>query len=281
MIYALRVTPPEPRRPRHPRWPLAVLALAVIAVCALAGWRPWAQPSTVVSASGDTAAVTAPAALSLPEEPRVLIFGDSWTYGSAASDPTLGYAYVLGRTLGWDTIVDGVRGSGYLKPGWDGGSFGERIAALDPALDPDLVIVEGSINDRRLPAEGYREAVTAAWDALAAHYPDAAIVILGPAPQILPVEPATARIDADLSDLAAARGWWYISPIAEKWITPENYPSVIDTSDIGRDHPSTDGHAYLAERVAASLARIAGPTDVIADAPADSTSGGVLEPADR
>ena len=85
----------------------------------------------------------------------MLIFGDSWTYGSAANAPELGYAYVLGGTLGWETIVNGVRGSGYLKPGLDGGTFGERIAALDPALDPDLVIVQGSINDR---AQGRRRA---------------------------------------------------------------------------------------------------------------------------
>ena len=129
--------------------------------------------------SGRSAGRDRPAALALPEQPRVLVFGDSWTYGSAASLPTLGYAYVLGERLGWETTVDGVRGSGYLKPGPDGGSYGERIAALDPALDPDLVIVEGSINDRRLPATGYRDAV-AAWDALAALYPEAAIVILGP-----------------------------------------------------------------------------------------------------
>ena len=38
----------------------------------------------------------------------------------------------------------------------DGPDFGTRIAALDPALDPDLVIVQGSINDRKLPADGYR-----------------------------------------------------------------------------------------------------------------------------
>ena len=101
--------------------------------------------------------------------------------------PTLGYAYVLGESEGWDTIVDGVRGSGYLKPGIDGGSYGERIAQLDPALDPDLVIVEGSINDRRLYPTGYRDAVTAAWDALAALYPEASFVIMGPAPQVLPV----------------------------------------------------------------------------------------------
>ncbi len=280
MTYALRVTPAVRTRTHRPRWPFAVLALAVIAVCALAGWRPWATPGSAPASVSAAAAdpVIAPAALALPDDPRVLVFGDSWTYGSAASDPTLGYAYVLGRTLGWDTVVDGVRGSGYLKPGLDGGSFGERIAALDPGMDPDLVIVEGSINDRRLPAEGYREAVTAAWDALAARYPEAEIVILGPAPQVLPVEAATARIDTDLASLAGARGWWYISPIADGWITEANYLTVIDTSDVGRDHPSTDGHAYLAERVAAALEAMSGASDIVADGGEDPTAGGVVEP---
>jgi lysophospholipase L1-like esterase len=256
-------------------WPLALAALAIAAVCGVAALRPWVEaPSAVVATAQDAApAVIAPAALALPEQPRVLVFGDSWTYGSAASLPTLGYAYVLGERLGWETTVDGVRGSGYLKPGLDGGSYGERIAALDPALDPDLVIVEGSINDRRLPATGYRDAVTAAWDALAALYPEAAIVILGPAPQVLPVQETTARIDADLAALAAVRGWWYISPIAENWITPDNYPEVIDTG-IGREHPSTHGHGYLATRVAESLEAMSESTGIVADAPHDAESPG-------
>jgi lysophospholipase L1-like esterase len=251
-------------------WPLALAALAIAAVCALAAVRPWGAAPTPVAATAQDAApaVIAPAALALPEQPRVLVFGDSWTYGSAASLPTLGYAYVLGERLGWQTTVDGVRGSGYLKPGLDGGSYGERIAALDPALDPDLIIVEGSINDRRLPAAGYRDAVTAAWDALTALYPDAAVVILGPAPQVLPVQEATARIDGDLAALAAARGWWYISPIADEWITPGNYADVIDTG-IGRDHPSTNGHGYLATRVAEALEQMSESTGVVADAPHD------------
>ena len=48
---------------------------------------------------------------------------------------------------------------------------------------------------------------------------------------------------------------------------------MIDTG-IGRDHPSTDGHAYLAERVAESLARMSAPTDVVADAPLDEEIAG-------
>jgi len=248
-------------------WPLALAVLAVAAVCAVAAVRPWAEaPDAVVATTNDGVAAEAPTALVVPEEPRVLIFGDSWTYGSAASMPSLGYAYVLGERMDWQTTVDGVRGSGYLKPGIDGGSYGERISALDPALSPDLVIVQGSINDRRLPAAGYREAVNAAWDSLRAVYPNASIVILGPAPQVLPVQETTARIDADLAALAGARGWWYISPIADAWITPENYADVIDTG-MGRDHPSTGGHALLATRLAEALAAMSEGPDVAADAP--------------
>ena len=256
-------------RARRPWLPIIGAALAVAIVCALGAWRPWIVPSAPVAADDEAAVAITPAALVLPDEPRVLVFGDSWVYGSAAIVPTLGFAYRLGDDLGWETVVDGVRGSGYLKPGLDGGSYPERVAALDPALDPDLIIVEGSINDRRLPAAGYRDAVTEVWDALVSLYPDAAIVILGPSPQVLPVEAATSRIDADLAALAAARGWWYISPIAEGWIREANYLDVIDTGPVGRDHPSTAGHAYLAERVAEALHGMTEATDVVADAPLD------------
>lgn len=229
-----------------------VLAAAVTAVV-LGVWRPWVPaPIDSPALASEEVVVVAPAPLVLPEHPRVLVFGDSWTYGSAASDPTLGYAYLLGDLLDGETFVNGVRGSGYLKPGLDGPAFGERIAALDPALDPDLVIIQGSINDRALGAQGYREAVTAAWDALAATYPDAAIVVLGPAPHELPVGDATARIDQDLAALAGGRGWWYISPVQEEWITEQNYLTVIDV-DLGNKHPSTDGHRYLAEKLATAL----------------------------
>jgi lysophospholipase L1-like esterase len=265
------MTSTTPTRARTPLWALVALAVALALVVAVAAWRPWAAPATPVAAGEAAAppAMLAPAPLALPEHPKVLVFGDSWVYGSAATVPTLGFAYVIGERLGWDVVVDGVRGSGYLKPGIDGPSYPDRIAALDPELDPDLVIIEGSINDRKRPAEGYREAVTGAWDALAALYPDAAFVVLGPAPQVLPVETATARIDKDLAELAGARGWWYVSPLREEWISPENYLDVIDTSPLGNNHPSDAGHAYLAERLERAIASMTGVTDAAADVPAE------------
>lgn len=231
--------------------------IAVVVVIALGMWRPWAPlPEAAPIGAGEQLIVAERAPLVLPENPRALVFGDSWTYGSAAHRPSLGYAYVLAELIDGETIVDGVRGSGYLKPGIDGPPFGERIAALNPRLDLDLIIVQGSINDREQGEAGYREAVAAAWDDLVMAYPGVQIVVLGPAPHILPVGAATARIDRDLSALAAARGWWYISPVHERWITEENYLDVIDV-DPGNRHPSTAGHRYLAEKVAAALAEMA------------------------
>jgi lysophospholipase L1-like esterase len=249
----------SPARARRSLVALIGVAAAIAVVCTIALWRPGtANDAAVGRAEAVPTGALAVAPLELPEHPRVLVFGDSWTYGSAATTPTEGYAYVLAGLIDGETIVDGVRGSGYLVPGLEGiGTFGERIARLDPDLAPDLIIVQGSINDRREPTEGYADAVDTAWDALAARFPSTPIVILGPAPQVLPVEEATARIDDTLASLAAARGWAYISPVTEEWITAADYGWIIDTTEIGRDHPSTDGHAYLAERVARALAGLA------------------------
>lgn len=240
--------------PRRTIAVLAALAAVIACICALALMRPWTTGALPVSrADAGGPAPAAVTAISLPEHPRILVLGDSWTYGSAASAPTLGYAYLLGPLMNGESSVNGSRGSGYLVPGVDGGTFSERIAELDPSAAPDLIVVQGSINDRKVPLDGYDAAVRTAWDSLAALYPDAQIVILGPAPQILPVEAATAEIDERLSRAAAARGWAYVSPVAQRWITPENYARVIDSGPIGRHHPSTAGHAYLAERLAAAL----------------------------
>ena len=43
---------------------------------------------------------------------------------------------------------------------------------------------------------------------------------------------------------------------------------MIDTG-FGRNHPSTEGHAYLADRLAQALETLAQVQDVVADAPHD------------
>lgn len=253
MTYPSRVTSLPPTRRRRRALAIAGVVAVVLAVT-LGITRPWMPPAETVPIAAAQDGGVSPAALVLPEHPTVLVFGDSWTYGSAATPPTDGYAYRLANLMHGTTVVDGVRGSGYQKPGLDGPDYLTRIRMLDAGIAPDLIIIEGSINDRRENAAAYPAAVESAWSALTATYPHVPVVVLGPAPQVLPVQPATARIDRDLARLAAERSWWYISPVQEHWITPQNYGWVIDTG-VGRDHPTNAGHEYLAKKVHEALER--------------------------
>lgn len=263
----MTLLPPTRRR----RTALAIAgALAVATSVALGIARPWLPPAETAPVAAAENGIS-PAALTLPEDPEVLIFGDSWTYGSAATVPTNGYAYRLAGLIDGDTVVRGVRGSGYQKPGIDGPDFLTRVAALEKWIDPDLIILQGSINDRRSDAAAYPAAVNAVWDAVVAKYPETPVVILGPAPHELPVAASTARIDRDLGSLAASRGWWYISPVQENWITDANYLQLIDVG-AGRKHPTDAGHAYLADKVAGALERFS-------TAPVTAADGAKPKPA--
>ncbi|WP_156760130.1 SGNH/GDSL hydrolase family protein [Microbacterium karelineae] len=206
-----------------------------------------------VDLSGSWPTVAGPEDAATDADPSLLVFGDSWTVGLASSTPTGGYAYLTGELLGWDTTVDGENGSGYLRPGEFGGLYGSRVVQLDPDLDPEIVVVQGSINDRGENLDRLSGAAQSVWRALEALYPDAELVVLGPAPSTIPVADTVGRIDRVLSRLAEREGVTYISPVQDEWITSANYDDVIDTSSSGHNHPSDDGHAFLAEALADHL----------------------------
>ncbi|MGI6879575.1 SGNH/GDSL hydrolase family protein [Microbacterium sp. gxy059] len=261
--------------------PTLLVALA-LAGCASAPTgvdvsSPWIDgPEDRTAGSGGApASESASADVAAPDETGgptdLLIFGDSWTVGLASTNEQGGYAYLTGRILGWETTVAGESGSGYLRPGRDGGVYAPRIAALDPALSPDVVVLQGSINDRLVDLSGYDDAVAQAWSAMQTRFPDADLVILGPAPHVLPVGDDTALIDQRLDALAEARSLPYISPVQEGWITESNYDAVIDASKTGGRHPSDDGHAYLAGLVAAHLAQLVPDDGAPAETPTETT----------
>ena len=151
--------------------------------------------------------------------------------------------------------------AGISSPGIDGGTYGERIAALDPALDPDLVIVEGSINDRRLSGGG----IPGCRDrrvgrARAAPTPTRGSSSSAPRRRCCrsnPPRPASTRICAELA--AAPR---LVVHLADRRGVdhPRQLPRRHRHRPIGRNHPSTEGHAYLADRLG-TRARDASPKE--------------------
>lgn len=197
------------------------------------------------------------APISAPAGAKVLIFGDSWTAGYAASPSDQGYAYLTANQLGWNATVDGVSGTGYVNSGPNGeGTYADRVAALPADLAPSVVIVQGGINDAFQPASAVRTAIGDTLDAIEQRFPDATIVVLGPAPATLPVESGLKSVDDALRSAALSRSLNYISPIADEWISQANYAEVIDVN--AANHPSTAGHAFLAQRTVDALRAISG-----------------------
>lgn len=239
------------RRPRRrPRASLVLLAVCLAAV--LLGYPPTA-PTTPQNGQAAPSSRLYP----LPTAPgtRVVFFGDSWADGEAAQPATAGFAYLTGNSFGWDYRVDAVGGTGYVNPGLRR-TYPERMAAA--ATDPQvqLLILQGSVNDAKVNLNGLRNAVEATLDAALTHYPNAVILVLGPAPATLPVSEALRTIDSTLRSVAGERRLDYISPVTERWISAANYGAVIDTQ--AGNHPSTQGHSYLARRLEAALRNFEG-----------------------
>ena len=192
----------------------------------------------------------------LPTKPRLLVFGDSYTEGFAAQPLTDGYAYLVGKKLGWRTEVNGKGGTGFTFGGGDGASdYPTRLRAYirSSKITPDVIVLEGSQNDFR-DVNGVADAVVESVELLRRAYPDARIILFGPAaPQ--PLQNDLAPIDA-ADQLAADRlGIPYVSPYRDGWFTAANSDRYAYKDG---SHLNTVGHAYLAQRFLEELEPLLG-----------------------
>jgi lysophospholipase L1-like esterase len=182
----------------------------------------------------------------LPAAPFVSFIGDSWTYGAGATDSG-GYAYRTGRLLGWTHRVLGVSGSGYVQDG-SGTPFDRRIL---PAVsgDPDVVVIQGSINERVTAVEELAPAVADTLERLVrAAGPDTAVVVVG-ASYVPSGGDAQVDLVNDTVRAAAARlGLPFVDVAAENWSDPADPSIWADLS-----HVNDAGAEQIAERLAPVL----------------------------
>lgn len=187
--------------------------------------------------------------LVLPDAARVLVFGDSYAFGVGASAPEQGFAYRLAEAEGWEAVVSGVPGTGYLDPGSQRiGAYPERMAELDVAGPFDLIILQGSTNDFDLDHTLLPAAVTATIEAAHAKFPGTPIVMLGPV--TYGDSPARLSVNEQLTSAAAANSTIYLSPIGSNWFTGADRATLRDEAT---GHPNDIGHQALADRLVLSF----------------------------
>jgi lysophospholipase L1-like esterase len=176
------------------------------------------------------------------ESPVVTFIGDSWTEGIGAT-ALHGYADLAAEQLGWDHYVLGVGGSGYTQPG-RGSTFDDRVERA-VSTDPDVLVVQGSINDRRASPEDLKLAafrtlghLSSAIDA------DTTVLVLGASYTPGLDRPVVDRINDAVAAAAERAGFRFVDPAAAHWNDPGAVEIWADDA-----HPNDVGHQVLADRL--------------------------------
>ncbi len=213
-------------------------------------------------ATGQTLAATTPV-----ETVKAVFLGDSW-FGGAEEG---GWPYLLptvcGLTLGWETFLCGIGGSGYVAGSPPFGNSARTTPLYTVA--PNYVVIQGSINDSP-SAASVQAAATALYSAIATNLPAAKIIVVGPQP--VPQDYATngATLTANrnavrTAALAAANVLGFVDPLAGRWLRGTG-TLTAPTADGGNNdfylggatalHPSRLGAAYYGRRMVEEIVRL-------------------------
>ena len=210
--------------------------------------------SVVALALGLTACAGGPApdtSAAPGDGPLVGFYGDSYTLGTGASDPSMRWSTIISEDRGWREFNPSVNGLGFVNHRSD---FGENdLPALVIAEDPDIVFVTMGLNDNfsfSRAADQIHAAIDDDLSRLRDALPDARFVVVEPfwytdaRPDSVEtiigwVHTAADRIDAD----------WV--PDASHWI--EGHPEWMADDTL---HPNDEGYAHMAEKMDEALKKL-------------------------
>lgn len=148
------------------------------------------------------------AAPSIPS-PRVFVVGDSFARGQGYGGGSLernAYPRQMGRALGWSDVWNtstSVGGQGIVHANDVNGSYTSRFAYDVAPFNPDLVILQGSVNDATETPSAVAAAMVAYVGSLRAAYPGLPVVITGP---LYVATPTQAQLDINTAMKTAAAG---------------------------------------------------------------------------
>ena len=235
-----------------------------------------------------------PAGASLTKAPplanRWMVLGDSITAGSGVNTAFGLNSWILraANYLYWDDPWNqAVGGTGYVADN-SGASvpLGERVAADVAPYDPDQLVIWAGYNDVLEPQASIAAAASDLYAQLATAAPNADVYVVGVWSPTGTAGPTSIATDETLRAAAATAGLPFISPITGRiydgdgdlvssqrpWITDANAATYVGSD--GR-HPNDAGHAYIAQRMALAIERVADIDPPQSDETAPSAPAGV------
>ncbi|HEX2312846.1 MAG TPA: SGNH/GDSL hydrolase family protein [Thermomonospora sp.] len=190
-----------------------------------------------------------------PHAPVVFMLGDSYTAGIPSVPPEETYAAETARRLGWQVVIAGYAGTGFVARGRVGKDFAALFhAQLAWRPAPDMVVVSGGHNDRYPPAR-VRGAADRLLRDIRTRWPRSQVVLMGPLWGGDPPQRALLIRDV-LRDAARTHQVPFVDPLAGRWITGH---IRRDTGNARRyilrdgTHPNAAGNRYLADRLVTEL----------------------------
>ena len=184
-------------------------------------------------------------------QPLVAFYGDSYTLGTGASDPSVRWSTVICDDRDWTEFNPSVNGLGFVN---NRGTFGEGDEpSLVIADDPDILFITMGLNDNfsyDRAADKIEAQITDDFSRLSTALPDARIVVVEPFWYTDERPDSVEVIIGWVDDAAAAIGADYI-PGASHWI--EGHPEWMAADGL---HPNDEGYAEMAKRMDAELVKL-------------------------
>ncbi len=228
---------------------VAVVSVFLVMVAVLSG-RHDDRGSAATAPQGATPAVTD------PDAPLAAFYGDSYTLGTGASDPSRRWSTVISAERGWREYNPSVNGLGFVnnRSSTPTGALADYASddevPLIVAQNPDIVFVTMGLNDNfSMPgrADDIESAIGHDLDVLRAELPDARIIVVEPFWYTDERPDSVAQIIDWVKAGAARIGADYI-PDASHWI--EGHPEWMADDGL---HPNDEGYAALSSRMDAAL----------------------------
>jgi lysophospholipase L1-like esterase len=211
---------------------LLAAAAAVLTGCASPGADGPAASSAVPEGDG----------------PVVAFYGDSYTLGTGASDPSRRWSTVVSEERGWREYNPSVNGLGFVnhRTSFEGGD----LPGLVIDAEPDIVFVTMGLNDAFSydgRADEVHEQIGDDLDRITSALPEARLVVVEPF-WYTDERPESVDVIAGWVHEAADEVGADWVPGASRWL--EGHPEWMAADGL---HPNDEGYAEMARRMDAEL----------------------------